>query len=410
MAGVNENSGSLKQELMPMVKAKKRKSIPKFLNASSIFVRTKTDLFWFKNVADLNQLPCVNLKDEFKAAVISLKEDDPSFEPLALEIFRYQAEQNPIYKAFLKNLGIDPLKVSHLEKIPCLPISFFKNHKVVSGQIEVQHIFESSGTTGSQNARHYISDLPFYEFLSLKSFEKIYGSVTDYHILALLPNYLERDSSSLVYMVKGFIYNSFSTDSGFYLDEIGELLYRLKSLLQNTSRKVLLMGVTFALLDLAERDFNLEFLRKYEDRLVIMETGGMKGQRKELLREEVHDILSKTFFTDKIHSEYGMTELLSQAYSTGDGWFQASPSMKVLLREINDPFTYLPSFSLGTTKANSKSYGKTGGINVIDLANIDSCCFLETQDLGSFSEDYSKFKVLGRFDNSDVRGCNLMVM
>lgn len=352
----------------------------------------------------------MNLKDEFKAAVISLKENDQNFEPLALEIFRYQAEQNPIYKAFLKNLGVNPLKVSHLEKIPCLPISFFKSHKIVSGQIEIQHIFESSGTTGTQNSRHYISDLPFYEFLSLKSFEKIYGPVTDYHILALLPNYLERDSSSLVYMVKGFIYNSFSTDSGFYLDETGELLYRLKSILQNTQRKVLLMGVTFALLDLTEGNFNLDFLKKYRDRLVIMETGGMKGRRKELLREEVHEVISKAFFTDKIHSEYGMTELLSQAYSTGDGWFKTSQAMKILLREINDPFTYLPSFSLGTAKASSGSYGKTGGINVIDLANIDSCCFIETQDLGSFSEDYTQFKVLGRFDNSDVRGCNLMVM
>lgn len=282
------------------------------------------------------------LKDEFKAAVLSLKPNDSNFEPLALEIFRYQAEQNPIYKAFLENLGVKPSKVSHLEKIPCLPISFFKSHDIVSGSIEIQHTFESSGTTGSLNSRHHIADLPFYEFLSLKSFENIYGPVTDYHILALLPNYLERDNSSLVYMVKGFIYNSFSTDSGFYLDDLQQLVLKLKHLLKNTSRKVLLMGVTFALLDLAEGDFDLTFLKDYSDRLVVMETGGMKGRRKEMLREEVHESLQKSFYLNQIHSEYGMTELLSQAYSTGNGAFTASPSMKILPKGSQRPL-YLPT-------------------------------------------------------------------
>ncbi|MCR9063141.1 MAG: acyl transferase [Cytophagales bacterium] len=348
----------------------------------------------------------MNLKEQLKAAVISLKDNDSNFEPLALEIFQYQSDKNPIYKAFLENLGVDRTKVNRLEKIPCLPISFFKSHDVITDNVEIQHTFESSGTTGSINSKHHIADLPFYEFLSLKSFEKLYGPIIDYHILALLPNYLERDSSSLVYMVKGFIYNSFSQDSGFYLDEIGKLIYQLKNLLENSKRKILLLGVTFALLDLAEGEYPLSFLEKYKDRLIIMETGGMKGRRKELLREEVHAILKEGLHSDSIHSEYGMTELLSQAYSTGEGFFSSSPSMRVLLREVNDPFTYMPSFGVGKPTTTRK----TGGINVIDLANIDSCSFIETQDLGSYSLDYKQFKVLGRFDNSDVRGCNLMAL
>lgn len=351
----------------------------------------------------------MNIKDELKAAVISLSENDRNFEPLALEIFKFQAEQNPVYKAYLKNLGIKPSKVSHLEKIPCLPISFFKTHAVISGTSTIQHTFESSGTTGDVSSKHHIADLPFYEYLSAKTFEAFYGPLNDYHILALLPNYLERNNSSLVYMVQSFIYKSFSTDSGFYLDNIEELAQKLEQLVnqKESKKKVLLLGVTFALLDLVEQ--YTQHVKKPEN-LLIMETGGMKGKRKELLREEVHKLLSTGFNVEKIHSEYGMTELLSQAYSKGDGWFKPSATMKILLREVNDPFVYLPSFKLGNQTAAKRNYRKTGGINVIDLANIDSCCFIETQDLGNFSEDYQEFKVLGRFDNSDVRGCNLMTI
>lgn len=236
----------------------------------------------------------------------------------------------------------------------------------------------------------------------------MYGSLIDYHVLALLPSYLERNNSSLVYMVQRFIYHSYSPSSGFYLRNTKELLEKLKELAQGT-RKILLLGVTFALLDLAESDESLDFIRENSDKFIIMETGGMKGQRKELLRKEVHEILTKNFGVSKIHSEYGMTELLSQGYSKGDGIFSLPPSMKVLLREVNDPFTYLPSFSVNK-KTDENQRMKTGGINVIDLANIDSCCFVETQDLGSFTPNYKGFEVLGRFDNSDVRGCNLMVL
>ena len=288
-----------------------------------------------------------------------------------------------------------------------MPVSFFKSHDILSGQNNIQHTFESSGTTGSINSKHHISDLPFYEFLSLKSFEKAYGPATDYHILALLPNYLERNNSSLVYMVQSFIYKTYSTDSGFYLKNINELKTKLNKLLTDTEskRKVLLLGVTFALLDLSEEEgINLP----KTDKLLVMETGGMKGRRKELLRDEVHLQLKDFFKVKEIHSEYGMTELLSQAYSTGNGWFKNSTTMKILLREINDPFSYLPSFKIGPIAA--KGPRKTGGINVIDLANIDSCCFIETQDMGRFAEDYKSFQVLGRFDNSDVRGCNLMTL
>ncbi len=349
----------------------------------------------------------MNQRDELKAAVINLSENDQNFEPLALEIFRFQAENNPIYKAFLKNLEIDISKVSHLEKIPCLPISFFKSQRIISGKIKIQHTFESSGTSGSINSKHYISDLPFYEYLSLKSFEQVYNSVTDYHILALLPNYLERNNSSLVYMAQSFIYKSFSEKSGFYLHNLNELAGELKLLLntREDNRKVLLLGVTFALLDLIEQNV---FDFKYPEKLIVMETGGMKGRRKEMLREEVQEQLISALGVEKIHSEYGMTELLSQAYSQGDGWFKNSATMKILIREINDPFTYLPSFEIGGKSSSKRKHRKTGGINVIDLANVDSCSFIETQDLGNFSEDYKSFKVLGRFDNSDIRGCNLM--
>ncbi|MDP5139852.1 MAG: acyl transferase [Spirosomaceae bacterium] len=358
----------------------------------------------------------MTLRDELKAGVLNLgttdftneTERDHFFEQLALEIFHFQAVQNPVYRKYIEYLGIKPSNIQRVGQIPCLPISFFKTQRVLTGNTEPQLVFESSGTTGQTPSRHYVSDLPFYEAHSQQIFEQMYGSLLDYHVLALLPSYLERNNSSLVYMVQRFIYHSYSPSSGFYLKNTRELLKKLEALVQD-SRKILLLGVTFALLDLAENDESLDFIRENKDKFIIMETGGMKGKRKELLREEVHEILTENFGVSKIHSEYGMTELLSQGYSKGDGIFTLPPSMKVLLREVNDPFTYLPSFAIGE-KANPNQRMKTGGINVIDLANIDSCCFIETQDLGSFTPDYSGFKVLGRFDNSDVRGCNLMVL
>lgn len=358
----------------------------------------------------------MTLRDELKASVLNLgtteflneTERDYFFEQLALEIFHFQATENPVYRQYLRYLGTNPSKIHRVGQIPCLPISFFKTQRIITGNVEVQLIFESSGTTGQTPSRHYVSDLPFYEAHSQQIFEQMYGSLTDYHVLALLPSYLERNNSSLVYMVQRFIYHSFSPSSGFYLNNTKELLKKLEELMQD-SRKILLLGVTFGLLDLAESEQSFDFIRENEDQLIIMETGGMKGRRKELLREEVHEILTANLGVSHIHSEYGMTELLSQGYSKGDGVFTLPPSMKVLLREVNDPFTYLPSFGIGN-KANQNQRMKTGGINVIDLANIDSCCFIETQDLGSFTPDYSGFKVLGRFDNSDIRGCNLMVL
>lgn len=358
----------------------------------------------------------MTLRNELKASVLNLStteflndtERDHLFEQLALEIFRYQATENPVYRQYLNYLGVNPAKIHRVGQVPCLPISFFKTQRVITGNVKPQLVFESSGTTGQTPSRHYVSDLPFYEAHSKQIFEQMYGGLTEFHVLALLPSYLERNNSSLVYMVQRFIYHSYSPASGFYLKNTVELLKKLEELVQD-SRKILLLGVTFGLLDLAESGASFDFLRDNKDKFVIMETGGMKGRRKELLREEVHTILTVNFGVSSIHSEYGMTELLSQGYSIGDGIFTLPPSMKVLLREVNDPFTYLPSFGIGR-KSSPNQRMKTGGINVIDLANIDSCCFIETQDLGSFTPDYSGFKVLGRFDNSDVRGCNLMVL
>lgn len=358
----------------------------------------------------------MTLRDELKASVLSLgtadfineTESDHFFEQLALEIFRFQATENPVYRQYLQHLRVNPSNIHRIGQIPCLPVSFFKTQRVLTGSVTPQLTFESSGTTGQTTSRHYVADLPFYEAHSQQIFEQMYGSLLDYQVLALLPSYLERNNSSLVYMVQRFIYHSYSPSSGFYLNNTKELLKKLEDLVQG-SRKILLLGVTFALLDLAESGSAFTFIRENADKFIIMETGGMKGRRKELLREEVHQILTKNFGVEKIHSEYGMTELMSQGYSKGDGIFTLPPSMKVLLREVNDPFTYLPSFSIGEKKDKNQRM-KTGGINVIDLANIDSCSFIETQDLGSFTPDYNGFKILGRFDNSDVRGCNLMVL
>lgn len=353
----------------------------------------------------------MGIRDELKSAVLQLNDTSlrPNhFEELALEVFRFQAIKNPVYNKYLSFLRVNPLRINRLDKIPFLPIQFFKHHKVVSDNAPTQIVFESSGTTGDTTSKHLVSDLPFYEYVSQNIFEQFYGSLNDFHILALLPSYLERNNSSLVYMVQSFIYRTFSRESGFYLKNASELLQKLRQLSnQNSKRKVLIIGVTFALLDLAESGEDLTFMLKLKDRLVIMETGGMKGRRKELLREEVHEILTSAFGVEKIHSEYGMTELLSQGYSKGDGIFELPKTMKVILREINDPFKIIPTFNVPTlTERNIVR----GGINVVDLANIDSCSFIETQDLGAYNTDNQSFSIIGRFDNSDIRGCNLMVI
>ncbi len=311
------------------------------------------------------------------------------FDDLALEVFRFQYENNKVYNQFCDHLKKSPQNVSLLEEIPFLPISFFKTHKVLSTQKEAKTIFTSSGTTQSITSKHYVPDLKLYEESFLKAFDVFYGSSEEFCILALLPSYLEREGSSLIYMVNNLIDKSKHTKSGFYLNNLEELHQKLQEL-DKVGTKTLLIGVSFALLDLAEQ-FPLHLKNT-----IVMETGGMKGRRKELIREELHQILKQGLGVNKIHSEYGMTELLSQGYSKGDGTFKTPPWMKIITRDTEDPLTIQPN-------------GKTGGINVIDLANVYSCAFIATQDLGKTYFD-GTFEVLGRFDDSDIRGCNLMVL
>lgn len=348
----------------------------------------------------------MSIRDELKSALVHLSDNPRHFEELALEVFRFQYAHNKIYRIYADSLKKTPKEVYRIEKIPFLPISFFKSHSIVSGNIEPKTIFESSGTTQVNTSRHYVADLPLYEVLSRKTFEQMYGSLTEYHIFALLPSYLERNNSSLVYMVQNFIYYSFSAYSGFFLDNLAEMLTKIEEAALD-NRKILLLGVTFALLELAENHTFAERLKTLSHKIIIMETGGMKGRRKELVREELHEILKAAFNVRSVHSEYGMTELLSQGYSKGEGVFKLPPTMKILIREVNDPFSYFPHFQIGEKPDSIRQ--KTGGINAIDLANVDSCSFLETQDLGTYAEDYSGFKIVGRFDNSDVRGCNLLI-
>lgn len=312
-----------------------------------------------------------------------------NFKSIALEVFKLQAEENIVYREFISYLNIDIDQVKEIHQIPFLPIQFFKSHKVVTGIDQEQDIFLSSGTTGMSQSKHYVTNLNIYEESYSKAFKYFYGNIEDYVVLGLLPAYLERNGSSLIYMVDDLIKKSNHPESGFYLNDHDKLVENIIRL-ENRKQKILLIGVSFALLDLLD-DYNLDL--KYT---TIMETGGMKGRRKELIREELHNEFTKGFGVESIHSEYGMTELLSQAYSKGKGIFNCPPWMKVLTRDTEDPFSYL-------------SNGKTGGINVIDLANINSCSFISTQDLGRIYPDES-FEVIGRFDNSDIRGCNLMVL
>ncbi len=306
----------------------------------------------------------------------------------ALQIFRFQAENCKVYRSYLSHLKINPQELKTLEEIPFLPIDFFKTHTVLSQNQNPEVTFTSSGTTGITTSQHLVTDVSWYQKSFRKGFELFYGDIKNYAFLALLPSYLERSGSSLIYMVEDLIAGTENTSSGFYLYNDEELYQKLIQL-QQQKQPTVLIGVTFALLDFIEKH-QIDF-----PELVIMETGGMKGRRKEMIREELHQTLCNGFGVQAIHSEYGMTELLSQAYSLGEGLFRCVPWMKVLIRDTNDPFTLLPN-------------GKTGGINVIDLANINSCSFVATQDLGKIHKN-GAFEVLGRFDFSDVRGCNLLV-
>jgi len=311
------------------------------------------------------------------------------FKKVAIEVFNFQFENNLIYQKFCKLLNIDPTLVKEICDIPFLPIHFFKSEDILSSEEDIQITFTSSGTTGSMTSKHHVTNLSIYEDSFNQAFQKFYGNIEDYVVLALLPSYLERDGSSLIYMADHLIKASKHPVSGFYLDNLEELKYNLIEL-DSSGQKVLLIGVSFALLDLVESyKFNLK-------NTIVMETGGMKGRRKEMIREELHQILSEGFGVSSIHSEYGMTELLSQAYSNGNGIFDCPPWMKILIRDPEDALTYL-------------SDGKTGGINVIDLANVNSCAFIATQDLGKIQKG-DTIEILGRFDNSDIRGCNLMVL
>jgi len=326
----------------------------------------------------------VNITTE---AIFSINNEE-QFKRLALEIFKFQAVHCAVYKEYIHHLHTNIEAVSEIEQIPFLPISFFKSHTILSSTNPVEVVFSSSGTTGTIQSQHHVTDSKLYEQSYLQAFNAFYGNIENYCFLALLPSYQQREGSSLIYMVNDLIEKSKHPKSGYFLYNHDELLQTLNEL-KSKNQKTVLIGVTYALLDFIEH-FDLNF-----ENLIVMETGGMKGKRKEMVREELHEQLTKGFGIKSIHSEYGMTELLSQAYSLGEGIFNCPKWMKVLIRDVNDPLTLIPN-------------GKTGGINVIDLANLNSCSFIATQDLGRINPDQS-FEVLGRFDHADIRGCNLLV-
>lgn len=315
--------------------------------------------------------------------------NNKQFEKIALKVFRFQYDNNSVYREFCQFLNVEKQQVKSIEQIPFLPIQFFKSHEVLSSQEKIQETFTSSGTTGMATSRHLVTDISLYEESYRKGFSQFYGNIENYAVLALLPSYLDREGSSLIYMVDDLIKLSNHPESGFYLNNYDELIQKLLEL-DAAGENIILIGVTYALLDLIEKqNFQLK-------NTIIMETGGMKGKRKEMIREELHELLCKGFGVEAIHSEYGMTELLSQAYSLGNGVFECPNWMQILIRNTEDALSYVGN-------------GKTGGINVIDLANINSCSFIATQDLGK-KQPNNSFEVLGRFDNSDIRGCNLMVL
>jgi phenylacetate-coenzyme A ligase PaaK-like adenylate-forming protein len=313
----------------------------------------------------------------------------------ALKMFRFQHEYCPVYRQYCDLLKIAVTQIKTLEAIPFLPIQFFKTQKIVSNNDAIQKVFESSGTTGQETSKHYVTDLDIYEQSFRIGFSKFYGHIENYALLALLPSYLERENSSLVYMAEHLIKDSQHEDSGFYLNNHAELIDKLKKL-NDEDQSVLLIGVSYALLDLIDyaKAQNIA-LEKLGQNIIIMETGGMKGRRQELVKEQLHAVLKAGFGTNAIHSEYGMTELLSQAYSFNDGLFECPPWMHVLIRDNTSPLSYLPN-------------GRPGGINIIDLANVNSCAFIATEDLGK-KVNNDQFQVLGRFTEADIRGCNLLV-
>lgn len=323
----------------------------------------------------------------FEDRIFSLASEG-AFQKTALELFSWQYDQVKPYQNFCTLLDRRPSNVHRIEDIPFLPIHLFKSMPVLAQGKKAEISFQSSGTTGSIPSIHHVASIELYQRSFLGGFAQFYGDPSEWTILALLPSYLERGNSSLVYMVDALIRTSKHAESGFFLDDYKSLVTTLLHL-EKESRKTLLIGVSYALLDLIERQqFKLA-------NTVVMETGGMKGRRKEMVKEELHEVLKQGFGVSEIHSEYGMTELLSQAYSKGHGIYKCPPWMKIMTRDPEDPFSYVQN--------------KTGGINVIDLANIYSCAFIATQDLGKI-DDQGQFEILGRFDMSDIRGCNLMVL
>lgn len=315
--------------------------------------------------------------------------NEEDFNQFALTVFHLQATENEVYKQYLNTLAINHNDINTINDVPFLPIEFFKNHKVITGNHEAEQIFESSGTTGVQTSRHYVNNIDLYEQSFTKCFELFYGKPHEYCFIALLPSYIERGNSSLIYMMDKLIKSSKHSDSGFYKTIDTSFIALLNQLKNEQHTKVFLIGVTYALLELAE-NYTLDL-----NNFIVMETGGMKGMRKEITRMELYDILTNSLNVNTIHSEYGMTELLSQAYAVKEGVFRCPPWMRIIIRDANDPF-------------NTAEIGKTGVINVIDMANIYSCSFIATQDAGKLHHDNS-FEVLGRVDNSDVRGCNLLL-
>ena len=313
--------------------------------------------------------------------------DDKNFEQIAFEVFQFQYINNNIYKSYCDLLKKTPSNIGDISGIPFLPISFFKSHSVMCTK-KYDKVFHSSGTTNENLSKHYVSDIHIYEQSFLKNFIDNYGDPKDYVILGLLPNYMENENSSLIYMVNNLIELSESNDSGFFIKEYDFIIEKMKSLARE-NKKIILIGVSYALLDLTESK-NLNF-----ENTIIIETGGMKGRRREMIKKELHETLKERTGLKKIHSEYGMTELLSQAYSKGDGIFSCPNWMRVFIRDINDPnFLY--------------SNNKSGGINIIDLANINSCSFIATEDMGSLHKN-GNFEIMGRIDHTDTRGCNLLV-
>ncbi|MEQ8471682.1 MAG: acyl transferase [Marinoscillum sp.] len=317
--------------------------------------------------------------ENFKSEIFFIQPSQ--LDQLVLEVFEYQYQNNSIYRAFCQHLNKHPENISNVMDIPFLPIELFKTKKVVTGSFEAEKIFKSSGTTGIQRSTHHIKNVSFYHHLAKVAFEGLYGSISQFEVMALLPSYQQQGNSSLISMVDTFMQDA-KPGSTYYLNDLGQL----KTNLQKPGKKIL-FGVSYALLDLATTPVNTQ-------NLIVIETGGMKGRRKEMIRKDLHSVLKQGLGLDEIHSEYGMTELTSQAYGI-NGNFKLPNWSKILIRDINDPFTYLAN-------------GQTGGINIIDLGNIDSCAFIETQDLGKMSPN-GTFEVLGRFDNSDIRGCNLLI-